>query len=123
MKIFAAMKYLKLYSKGVVRFRSNDFESAQSFFEKAAQCKDYYKNHLFYQYYGQTLLALNFVDESFIWLSKAYEILDKEGWEASNEESYKLMNDTLRALQYLKDQYNLAIDGFENEKGITLKEK
>lgn len=101
------------YLKGGLKFWYKDYKSAKSLFEKAAQYSDWYENVLFYQYYGQTLLYLNNIDESFIWLSKAYKKLEHEGWDASNDEEKRLTKGTFESLKYLSENYSLNIDGFE----------
>lgn len=109
------------YLRGALKFRAKEYTSAQSCFEKAIQYNKTKENELLYQYYGQTLLALNHANESFIYLSKAYEICQKKGWKAQDDEEYRLLKGTLDALKYLAEHFDLRIHGFEHDKKIIMK--
>ena len=67
---------------------------------------------------GQTLLSLNNIDESFVYLSKSYDIYNKKGWKVVNDEEYGLAKNTLDALKYLDDNFKLKIDNFIYDKKI-----
>jgi len=81
------------------------------------------ENELFCQYYGQTLLCLNKIDESFGFLSMAYNICKKNGWRVSNDEEYNLLIDTLDALKYLDNNFNLKLKDFEYKVDIIMENK
>jgi len=111
------------YLKGVIKFRSKDYTSAQQFFKRAMKYLESQENELFCQYYGQTLLCLNNIDESFGFLSMAYHIYNKKGWRVSNDEEYNLLISTLDALKYLDDNFNLKVKDFEYKKDIKVENK
>ncbi|MFZ5392093.1 MAG: tetratricopeptide repeat protein [Patescibacteria group bacterium] len=120
-KILSYVKYVYFYLKGVTQFRSKNYNSAKALFEKAIQHYEQYQaNELFYQYYGQTLLALGNIEESFYYLSQSYSIYERSGWKVSNNEEYRLTKDTLNALNYIDYNYNLKIDNVEYDKQIKI---
>ena len=108
--IISNTKFMYFYLKGVVQFRAKNYSSAELFFEKAIQYDQSRDNELYCQYYGQTLLALNKIDEAFVYLSKSYKIYEKKGWSVSDDEEYRLAKNTLDALKYIDDNYDLKID-------------
>lgn len=112
MKIIRYLFLMPYYLKGVIRFRSKNYASACEYFVKAIKINCNIDNELLYQYYGQTLLCLNMVDESFIYLSKAYNIYKNKGWDVSDDEEKKLFENTIGALKYIYENHNLKIDGF-----------
>ncbi len=118
MKIISYIMFMYFYLKGVLKFRTKDYIFAQLFFEKALKYDQSQANELFCQYYGQTLLSLNNIDESFVYLSKSYDIYNKKGWKIVNDEEYRLAKDTLDALKYLDDNFKLKIDNFIYDKKI-----
>jgi hypothetical protein len=121
MGIVNKTKYMFFYLKGVLNFRKSNFTSAKVFFEKSTQCGKYYKNVLFYQYYGQVLLSLDIIDEAFVWLSEAYNLLEKDGWEVFDEEEYRLVDGTLKALKYIGHHHGISIEGFSHDLKISKK--
>ena len=121
MKIINNAKYMFFYLKGVLRFRAKEYTSALQFFKRAMKYLESQENELFCQYYGQTLLCLNKIDESFAFLSMAYNIYNRNGWTVANDEEYQLVKGTLDALKYLDDNFNLKLEDFEHEKNIILK--
>ena len=118
-KTISYLKFMYFYLKGVIRFRTKDYNTALLFFEKASKNFQEETNELFYQYYGQTLLALEQIDESFYYLSKSYEIYNKKGWKVSDDEEYRLAMNTLDALKYLDDTHNIKIDNDLYNKQIS----
>jgi tetratricopeptide (TPR) repeat protein len=113
MKFISSLLYLYLYLKGAVRFRSGDYTSAEQLFEKAKKYCPEKANGLFFQYYGQTLLSLGKIDESFKYLSEAYDINSEIAWKAASEDEYSLAKDTIDALKYLADNYSLKTTNFD----------
>ena len=109
------------YLKGVLRFRAKEYTSAQQFFKRAMKYLESQENELFCQYYGQTLLCLNNFNESFGFLSMAYNIYNRNGWKVANDEEYHLVKGTLDALKYLDDNFNLKVNDFEYEKKVIMK--
>ncbi len=121
MRIISCIMFMYFYLKGVSKFRTKDYVSAQPLFEKALKYDESQDNELFYQYYGQTLLCLNKIDESFIYLSRSYDIYNKNGWEVLNGEEYRLSKDTLDALKYLDENFKLTINNFKYDIKIRIR--
>ncbi len=109
-KIIFYLKFIYYYLKGVIQFRAKDFSSAQFLFEKANKYYQGYKNKLFCQYYGQTLMALGQTEEAYTYLSKSYELYDEKGWIVSDDEEYRLAQNTLDALKHLEVNHGLKIE-------------
>lgn len=118
-RFFLSMHY---FLKGVIRFRKKQFSLAKLYFVKSLNIK-HLDNEIFYQYYGQTLLCLGIIDESFSLLSKAYNICDNKGWTVTNDEELILTKGTLDALQYLCDNYNLKVDNYFHDQVIRIVKK
>lgn len=110
---------MRYFLKGAVRFRKKQYYLARLDFEKSLNIKPL-NNEIFYQYYGQTLLCLGLIDESFSLLSKAYYICDNKKWIVQNDEQLRLTKGTLDALQYLNDNFNLKVDNFFHDQRIRI---
>lgn len=117
-KIVLNIKFMYFYLKGVMQFRAKNYDSANLFFEKAIHFNQSLKNELLYQYYGQTLMALNHIDKAFDYLSKSYNTYEEKEWKVSDDEEYQLVKNTLDALKYLNQTYNLKIEKADYEKTI-----
>lgn len=117
--IISNTKFMYFYLKGVVQFRAKNYSSAELFFEKAIHYDQGRDNELHCQYYGQTLLASNKIDEAYVYLSKSYKIYEKKGWSVSDDEEYRLAKNTLDALKYIDDNYALKIDNVVYDKEIN----
>lgn len=113
--------FMYYYLKGVIQFRYKNYVAAELFLKKTMKYKKQKGNQILYQYYGQTLLCLGKTEESFAYLSKAYDLCDKKGWEVANEEEYLLTKGTLDALKYLDEHCNLKVDNFVYDKHISNK--
>lgn len=119
MKIINYLIFLYYYLKGVIKFRNREYTSAKFFFDKAIQYHNDDENEFLFQYYGQTLLKLGNVSEAFNFLSKSYDIYSKKGWEAINDEEYRLVKDTLSALKYINDNFNITVNNFVFDRKIV----
>jgi tetratricopeptide (TPR) repeat protein len=115
-RFFISTRYFLI---GVVRFRRKQYSLARSYFEKSLNIKTS-NNVIFNQYYGQTLLCLGLIDESFSLLSKVYHIYDHNKWIVRTDEELRLIKDTLDALQYINDKFNLKVDNFNHDQNIRI---
>lgn len=119
MRIFSYFIFMYYYLKGVVNFKKKNYDIAERFFESAKDYNQYPDNELYFQYYGQTLLCLNKHEESFKYLKKAYEVYNNRGWKVSDNDEYSLVRDTLRALKYIDENYNIKDDSVSYDKQIN----
>ena len=113
--------FLYFYLKGVLRFRAKDFPDAYRYFTKAKKYKNVLSNELFCQYYGQTLLSLNKIEEAFDYLSMAYNIYKVKGWDVDSDEEKILIENTIKALRCLDVHYNLRIENDEHKASEKVK--
>jgi tetratricopeptide (TPR) repeat protein len=121
-RIITYVPNLSRYLKGTQQFNEQNFENALSNFEKCLKHKDF-QNELVFSYYGQSLCAIDQLEEAYPFLIRAYEIYENQGWEIKNEVSHDVAVRTLSALIHIKENTSLEIDEavFEKEKCLTIK--
>jgi len=101
-RIITYVPTLQIYLKGTLHFNNKDFESASNKFKKCLDHKNF-QNELVYSYYGQSLLAMNKLEESYPFLVQAYDIYENQGWKIKNDVSKEVAFRTISALIHIKE--------------------
>ena len=121
MNVFKRIKAFFYTLMGGMNYRTDNYELARKYLEKAIILNADDENIMLFQYYGHTLFRLEKFEESFPFLKRSYEKYNYNGWSVSNQEEYRLASETLKVLNYLSEHSHMKIDNFSLDKNILVR--